>query len=170
MGSPLEALQSLGKRWDNILALQCFLSSLLFPMKMCFPFLLKNLLFDLCSCLNRSSCEYCFLLPVQIHLLHPQLHTSPAGDARPAGSADICISVISVKAYEEEQNLVLWVLRISLACTMGLILSLLQTHPGNPSALTFYSLTTLSGKASQLTSSILLTSQCTFICIGLLLQ
>lgn len=93
------------------------------------------------AALNRSSHECCFLLPVQIYILHPQLHTSPAGDARP-GSADTCISVISVKACEEEQNLVPWVLWwISPACSMGFILSLLQTHPWNPSALTFYPLT-----------------------------
>lgn len=153
------------------MALQCFLSSLPFPVRMCFPFLLENLLFDLCSCLNRSSCECCFLLPVQIYLLHPQIHTNPAGDARP-GSADTYISVISVKACEEEQNLAPWVLWwISLACAMGFILSLLQTHSWNLSALTFYPLTYIpSGKGSKLTSSVLLTSLWTFICIVLLLK
>lgn len=45
MSTDFKGLQSLGKRWENTLALQCFLSSLLFPVRMCFPYVLENLLF-----------------------------------------------------------------------------------------------------------------------------
>lgn len=170
MASPLEGLQSLGKRWENILACQCFLSSLPFPVRVCFPLLVrKTAVWPVHSCLTRNSCECCFLLPVQIYLLHPQLHTSPAGDARP-GSDDICISVISVKACEEQQNLAPWVLWwIPLASAVGFILSLVQTHAWNLSTL-LPSTLWLRLSLEKLTSSILLISQCTFICIDLLLE
>lgn len=128
IGSPLEGLQSLGKRWENIFALQCFLSSLPFPLRMCFPFLLENLLSDLCAAASpgpavsaalccRSRSAFC-------------THSCTQAQLETPGQA--LLALASLSSLWKLVNLAPWVLWwIPLAYAKGFILSVLQTHPWN---------------------------------------